>query len=95
MQTKAKVTTTSGQAYLRKLCRHFARRVPATLTGDQGIVDFPFGRCRIDATPGHLQVVIDIDDGKEVASAEPVVTDHLLRMARGEDLLVQWQRSAR
>ena len=31
MQTETRVTTTSGEVYLKKLCRHFAHKVPATL----------------------------------------------------------------
>ncbi len=92
MHTEAQVTTASGQIYLKKLCRHFAHKVPATLTGDQGIIEFPFGRCRIDTTPDHMRFVIDIEDTHEVADAERVVTEHLLRMARGDNLDVRWVR---
>lgn len=93
MQTRAQVMTASGQTYLRKLCRHFAHKVPATLNGDQGIIDFPFGRCRIDATPDQLHLFIDIEDVNDLNSAEQVITDHLLRVANGDDLKVQWSRT--
>lgn len=92
MQTGARVTTQSGVEYLKKLCRHFAHKVPTTLSGDQGIIDFPFGRCRIDATPDLIAFVIDIEEEREVSSAERVVTDQLQRVARREELSVQWVR---
>ncbi len=93
MHTEAQVTTTSAQVYLRKLCRHFAHKVPATLTGDQGIIEFPFGRCRIDTRPEQIGFSIDVAQPGQLATAEQVVTDHLLRMARGDDLFLHWVRS--
>lgn len=93
MQTETRVTTTSGEVYLKKLCRHFAHKVPATLIGDQGIIDFPFGRCRMLATSDHMRLSIEVTNAQEVASAERVVTDHLVRMARGSNLDVQWVRT--
>jgi hypothetical protein len=69
MHTEAQVTTASGQIYLKKLCRHFAHKVP------------------------EMCLVIDIEDTHEVADAERVVTEHLLRLVRGDTLDVRWVRS--
>lgn len=93
MLTEAQVATRSAAVYLKKLCRHFAHRVPATLTGDQGIIEFPFGRCRIDTSPQQIRFSIDVVEADELATAERVVTDHLLRLARDDDLVVHWTRS--
>jgi len=92
MQSQAVVQTPSGEIDLKKLCRHFAHKVPATLSGKQGIIDFPFGRCRIAVGPNLLKLSIDLNDVHEAALAERIVTEHLVRMARREDLAVQWVR---
>jgi len=92
MQSQAVVQTPSGEIYLKKLCRHFAHKVPAMLSGEQGIIDFPFGRCRIAVGPDHIRLSTDLNDAHQAASAEGIVTEHLVCMARREDLTVQWVR---
>ncbi len=93
MQTEALVKTTSSDLYLKKLCRHFAHRIPATMGERRGILEFPFGRCRLEAEAEQLRLVIDLEEGAEAIDAERVLGDHLRRMARHEALQVQWNRS--
>ncbi|WP_317932971.1 DUF2218 domain-containing protein [Halioxenophilus sp. WMMB6] len=93
MQTQANVKTASGELYMKKLCRHFAHKVPATVNGAQGLIEFPFGRCRLDATGEQLHLAIDLTDSELVERAEQVVGSHLLRMAPKEALEVNWQRT--
>ena len=92
MYTKAVVDTENAEAYLGSLCRHFARRVPATLVGRQGVIDFRFGRCRIAVGAGQLRLHVELADPRQVDSAEQLLSDHLLRLARDESLRVHWQR---
>ncbi|TGD75984.1 DUF2218 domain-containing protein [Mangrovimicrobium sediminis] len=92
MQTRATVTTANSAILLSKLCRHFAHKVPTNLAGAQGIIDFPFGRCRLAADCDRLDLAIDIRTGYEALQAEQVVGEHLLRMSRDEDLAVDWVR---
>lgn len=94
MYTEAFIETENGETHLDSLCRHFARRVPATLVGRQGVVQFGFGRCRISAEPGGMRLHIALDDPREAAAAERLLTEHLLRVARSERLAVHWQRHA-
>lgn len=94
MHTETLVKTPSADLLLKKLCRHFAHKVPATINGDRGIIEFPFGRCRLEADVGHLRMAIDLRDAEEAAKAEHVLGDHLQRMASKEALDVQWTRSA-
>lgn len=92
MQTQTHVPTESGQLYLKKLCRHFAHKVPATVTGDQGIIEFPFGRCLIDTTKAYMRFRVDVGDESQVSTAERVIGEHLQRMAPAERLKIDWQR---
>ena len=92
MQTQAHVSTESGQLYLKKLCRHFAHKIPATVTGDQGIIEFPFGRCLIDTTEECMHFRMEVGEETQVPTAERVVGEHLQRMAPAEKLEIRWQR---
>lgn len=92
MHTQAVITTNNAQAYLGCLCRQFARRVPATLAGSQGVIDFRFGRCRITADTGQLRLHVELADPRQVDVAEQLLSEHLLRVARNESLLVDWLR---
>ncbi|MBD2858068.1 DUF2218 domain-containing protein [Spongiibacter sp. KMU-158] len=94
MHTEAIVKAENSEIYLKKLCKHFAHKVPATLNGTQGIIDFPFGRCLLNAEEGHLKMNIELSDKAQVAQAEEVMAVHLKRMASKEALLVNWNRVA-
>ena len=93
MQTEALVNTQSAELYLKKLCRHFAHKVPATIAGQSGIIDFPFGRCRLDVKPGSLVMCIELENADDVDKAEKVVSEHLVRMAPKETLTIEWGRT--
>lgn len=93
MQTEALVQTQSSELYLKKLCRHFAHKVPATVDGTKGIIDFPFGRCRLHANSDHLALAIDLKAADTLAVAERVVGEHLQRMASKETLAINWVRT--
>ncbi|MYM62348.1 DUF2218 domain-containing protein [Pseudomaricurvus sp. HS19] len=93
MRTHTLVKTQFGELYLRKLCRHFAHKVPATVTGAQGLIEFPFGRCRIYAGADHMSLTVELLDREQAPNAEDVVGSHLQRMASKEELDVQWERA--
>ena len=92
MYTQAVVATNNAQAYLSRLCRHFARQVPATLVGQQGAIDFRFGRCRITADTRQLRLHVELADPRQVDLAEQLLSEHLLRVARDESPRVHWLR---
>lgn len=93
MKTEAIVKTELGALYLKKLCRHFARKVPATMTESQGRIEFPFGPNRINVDDKQMHLQIEVNDPAEIDRAEQVVTEHLIRMAHKENLSVQWVRT--
>jgi hypothetical protein len=92
MQTDALVKTQAGSLYLRKLCRHFAHRVPVTIADNQGVLEFPFGRCRIVAAPEQLRLSLSITDPDSLETAERLIAVHLQRMAPKELLEINWVR---
>lgn len=93
MISQAKVATQHGELYLKKMCRHFAHKVPTTILGHQGRIDLPFGRCRIDTGEDHMLLHLEIENADDVGRAEEVITDHLLRMANKDAPSVQWNRT--
>lgn len=92
MMTEAIVKTEFGALYLKKLCRHFAHKVPTRIFGTQGRIEFPFGPNRIDVDKLQMHLQIEVNDPAEMDRAEQVVTEHLIRMAHKESLAVQWKR---
>ena len=94
MITKAKVKTPHGRAYIRRLCNHFAHRIPATADGSHGRIEFPFGLCVIECDSEHMHITVDLADAGDVDRAEGVVGDHLVRMANKDDPIVIWRRKA-
>lgn len=82
--------TDRGARYGRQLCGHFSAKVDATWEGDSGHVDFPFGRCRLTATPNALRFDIEADTEEEARRVAAVVEDHLIRFGARDDLTITW-----
>jgi len=93
MITQATVQTPYGEFYLTRLCRHFAHKVPATVVETQGLIEFPFGPCRIEVDTEQMHFSIKVHEDHEVVLAEKVVKEHLLRMANRDQPLVEWHRT--
>jgi uncharacterized protein len=92
MHTETLIRTERGDALLTKLCRHFARKVPVTLAGRQGLIEFEFGRCRIDVDDDSLRLHVELNESGQIDPAECLLTSHLLDIARNKQLLVSWTR---
>lgn len=93
MITEAKVVTPHGLAYTRRLCRHFAHRIPVSVEGSRGELQFQFGVCTIDNDDEAMHIRIDVPDEELLDRAEDVVARHLIRMANRDEPVVSWQRS--
>ena len=94
MITSSTVKTAYGEPYLRRLCRHFAHKIPASVDGQHGTVEFPFGLCRIDVDENEMRIQVDVDNVANMDRAEAVVADHLVRMANRDEPIVEWIRDA-
>ena len=94
MITTSTVETVFGEPYLKRLCRHFAHKIPASVEGRHGAIEFPFGLCSIDVDDTSMHIRIEVDYPGNIDRAESVVADHLVRMANRDDPAVVWQRDA-
>jgi hypothetical protein len=92
MITEATVATPHGLAYTRRLCKHFAHKIPVTVEGNQGRLEFQFGLCTIENDDEFMRIVVDVPDAAELDRAEDVVARHLIRMANKDEPVVTWER---
>ncbi|MBT8090774.1 MAG: DUF2218 domain-containing protein [Gammaproteobacteria bacterium] len=91
-KTIANVETKHGASYAKRLCRHFAHKIPATVEDRHARIEFPFGPCNIDVDDTHMHIVVELSDESQIERAESVVADHLVRMANKDEPVVTWVR---
>ncbi len=92
MISSAKVETPHGVAYTRRLCNHFAHKIPAFAEGTHGTIEFPFGVCSIKCDQNYMHMNIVVVESKDIDKAERVVAEHLVRMANKDEPVVAWHR---
>ncbi|WLP93615.1 DUF2218 domain-containing protein [Psychrobacter sp. M13] len=86
--SSATILTQSPQRIMNRLCKHWAHKLPVTLSPDQGEIELPMGICRLHCT--DLLTVELSSDTEQMARLQEVVSDHLLRMAGKETLIIEW-----
>jgi len=82
--------TASASKYLQQLCKHFAHKVPAEWDALSGEVSFPFGFCRMEASPNALSIRCESDAEEKISRVKAVIDDHLERFAWKEKLKLTW-----
>ncbi|WP_159711011.1 DUF2218 domain-containing protein [Geminicoccus flavidas] len=95
LASEARVATAVPGRYLQQLCKHFGHKLPARFDARQGSVEFPTGRCELDAEaePGILRMRVTAADAEALATLEGVVARHLERFAFREKPEILWTRS--
>ncbi|MDF3933086.1 DUF2218 domain-containing protein [Pseudomonas citronellolis] len=89
--SRAEVATPDGARYLKRLCNHFAHKLPVELTEDSGVLRFDFGTCRLRADASALHMQAEAEDAESLARLQQVVVSHLDRFAWKEGQLpVAW-----
>lgn len=89
--SQATISTDLGQKYIRHLCRHFAHKVEATFSEQEGRVQFKQGFCLMLEETGVLRVYCQALDEKSLTMIHYIFDDHIHRFARTETLDYQWQ----
>jgi len=90
--SQATVATLDAGRYLKRLCNHFAHKLPVELTEDRGVLRFEFGTCRLHATPEALLMEAEAADAEALERLQSVVVSHLDRFAWKEGQLpVDWR----
>lgn len=90
--SRATVPTSEAAKYIKRLCNHFAHKLPVELTEDSGVLRFDFGTCRLNATPDALLMDAEAADAEALERLQNVIVSHLDRFAWKEGQLpVDWQ----
>jgi len=90
MTSEAHVRTETPGRYITRLCKHFAHKVPATFTADEGRIEFGMGVGTLAAAPGVLTLRAEAEDAEALARVEDVLARHLVRFAEPEALEIAW-----
>jgi hypothetical protein len=90
--SRAKVATDKPGPYMRQLCKHFGHKVDASFDDHSGYIQFEFGRCDLQAREGRLELVVTAADAEAHERMERVISSHLERFGRRDELAVDWQQ---
>ncbi len=79
--------------YLVTLCRHFARKVPATWSDTEGSVEFPVGSTtmRFDEGSSSLVIVCQSEDSEKLQMQKSIIASHVEMFSRREPIELTWQ----
>ena len=86
-----RVATDRPERYAKQLISHWAARGPSTDQGGTTVQRWETGQVIIlRPTEGVLEIEVGVPDGDDVDQFAQVVTDHLERIGKGDDLDVEW-----
>lgn len=91
MNATATFPTTQAARHLAALCTHFAQKVPASFGARIGAVEFPFGRCDLEADSERLTLTASAPDRAQLDEVIEVITRHLERFAFRENPDLTWR----
>lgn len=94
-QSTTTIATLSASQYIGKLCRHFRHKIETEYTSTTGLATFPFGTCRMAATPDQLTFHITADSSQSVEKIKGVLVRHLEKFAYKEKLIIEWRDEER
>ncbi|KAF1060861.1 MAG: hypothetical protein GAK45_02398 [Pseudomonas citronellolis] len=90
--SRAEVATAEGARYLKRLCNHFAHKLPVEQSETEAVLRFDFGTCRLQVEPQALLLSAEAADEAVLQRLQEVVVSHLDRFAWKEGQLpVVWQ----
>lgn len=87
LTSSATIQTQNPQQIMNRLCKHWAHKLPVTLSSDKGEIELPMGVCQMYCT--DLLIVTLKSDAEQLPKLQQVVSDHLLRMAGKETLIIE------
>ena len=90
MVAKADFKTDKAARYMKALCNHFGRKVAAGYENDDGWIDFPFGRCELQADHDGLSIRLEGHDAPTLFQLKRIVSGHLERFAQNELVSLDW-----
>jgi hypothetical protein len=92
--SRAEITVAElGPAKLmNRLATHWAHKFDVELDESSASIPLPGAQCHLQADGARLIATIEAEDPETLERIQGAVADHLLRMARGEALAIDWKR---
>lgn len=92
-EARARVVTDRAERYAKQLAEHLGRRNAPVVEPDGVRLVLTSGSCLLVPGADHLLLVATAADDDALSAVEDVVTRHLERMGRRDELAVAWVRS--
>lgn len=92
-QSQAQVATERAERYAKQLAEHLGRRNAPVVQADGVRLILAAGSCLMTPGPEHLLLTATAPDEAALATVQEVVSRHLERMGRRDELAVTWVRS--
>ena len=92
LRSVARVTTPKAAIYMKQLCRHFGHKWDVVFTDVDGSIEFPYGRCDLEAGADVLELWATAGDEESLERLQRVAAAHLVRFAFRDDLQIDWRR---
>lgn len=93
LQSRARVHTPRADAFLFKLAKHFAKKVPVALGSEQAQIEFAFGQCELLSQDGGQVLLIQCacPHARAQITMHEVLASHLALMSRQAPLELNWE----
>ncbi|PAV48039.1 2,4-dihydroxyhept-2-ene-1,7-dioic acid aldolase [Pseudomonas sp. HAR-UPW-AIA-41] len=92
--SSAFVATHSPTRYIRRLCQHFAHKIPVNFNDQQGQLDFNCGQAWLTAEEQGLTLTVSSRDAGDLNKLQEIVASHFERFAWQESLQLEWRTPA-
>lgn len=90
-RSHAHIVAENPERLIKRLCNHWRHKFPVQLHEQGGDIELPIGRCSLRVAEGYVDAQLASADQEQLLRLQTVVADHLLRMAGGEPLSIDWQ----
>jgi len=91
LQSNTSFATEKASQYLQTLCKHFGHKLKTEFTAEQGLIEFPFGNCKLVADTTTLKLTGNANSSEDLERLQTVMTNHLTRFAFREEPKLSWQ----
>ena len=92
LKKEASVSTDRSRLYMKRLCKHFQRKVEAQWYDNFGKVTFEEGVCFLAAHEHALEMRCEAQTSNELLEVIDTMERHLIRFMRKDSLVIEWKK---
>lgn len=85
------VATATPARYIKRLCKHFAHRVPVSHDEQQGRIEFDLGLGLLRAEGDGLTLAVESTTPEGLERLKEILGSHFVRVAWQEELQLEWR----